>query len=140
MNQLTKLSEIGYLDHAVDASTAPALPQLTATAPVEDRARAYLHANCSGCHRPETGIAGGRIDFRFREPRTTLRLCVPATLRNVQDARIIMPGAPERSAVFLRMSDRADLQMPPLGTRVVDQPATALVEEWIRSLAPTECN
>ena len=49
----------------------------------------------------------------------------------------IAPGQPERSAVAFRMGSRAAAeQMPPLGTRRVDDQALALIRDWItRDLA-----
>ena len=42
------------------------------------------------------------------------------------------PGHPERSALVQRMGSRwAALQMPPLGTELVDEEALALVRHWI---------
>jgi hypothetical protein len=138
-DQLSTLGALGYLDRAIDSVTTPKLPELTGTAPVADRALAYLHANCSHCHRPETGIAGGRLDLRYGESAATLAACTSSPASGVDDARIVVPGAPERSAIFLRMTDRARYQMPPLATLVVDTTASAAVEEWIRSLAPNGC-
>ncbi|HEY8540210.1 MAG TPA: PQQ-dependent sugar dehydrogenase, partial [Steroidobacteraceae bacterium] len=53
-NQLTTLSAIGVLTPPVaDASAEPAMPDpMDTSAPLAERARAYLHANCSNCHRP----------------------------------------------------------------------------------------
>jgi uncharacterized repeat protein (TIGR03806 family) len=137
-NQLTTLSLIGYLDKAIDPAGAPRLPELTGTAPVEDRARAYLHANCSMCHREGSGTT--RMDFRFGQPRSKLLGCAPTNFAGIDDPNIhiLSPGAPERSAIFLRMTTRQTDQMPPLGTHQVDPVGSAVVGDWIRQL--TECS
>lgn len=132
-NQLATLSEIGFLDRPVDPLSAPRLPGLTSSAPLEDRARAYLHANCSGCHRSDAGT-GARIDLRYGLPRLAMAGCQPSTFPGVENAMILAPGEPQRSAIFLRLTSRTDYQMPPLGTHMVDELAASVVGDWIRSL------
>jgi hypothetical protein len=47
----------------------------------------------------------------------------------------IDPGHPERSALFERLASRYPaLQMPPLGTVLVDEEAVALLRKWIIEL------
>ena len=47
------------------------------------------------------------------------------------------PGHPEASALLLRMRSRHPLlQMPPLGTKLVDAEAVALLERWITEDLP----
>lgn len=136
-NQLTKLSDIGYLDKRIDPATTPKLPALTDPAPLEDRARAYLHANCSGCHREGTGNVAP-MDFRYGLPRAKIAGCTDSSFAGVDGVKIVAPGDPERSAVLLRMKNRDVYQMPPLGTHVVDTKATNVIESWIRSLTACE--
>jgi hypothetical protein len=51
------------------------------------------------------------------------------------ESRRLMPGAPERSAVLVRMRTRQPVeQMPPVATRVVDAEATRRIERWIEEL------
>jgi hypothetical protein len=52
----------------------------------------------------------------------------------------IRPGAPSSSAVVARMSSRSPIaQMPPLGTKLVDEEAVSLLERWIaEDLRPPE--
>ena len=50
----------------------------------------------------------------------------------------VEPGHPERSALLQRLSSRYPaLQMPPLGTVLVDDDAVALLKEWIAGLEAT---
>lgn len=136
-NQLTKLSEIGYLDKPVDPGPTKRLPALASSAPIEERARAYLHANCSMCHRKDART-GARMDFRFDGPRAGLEVCAPASFPGLTGGEIVAPGDPARSVLFRRISERGENQMPPLGTRVVDVKAVSVMEEWIRSLKGCE--
>ena len=47
------------------------------------------------------------------------------------DARLIVPGSPERSVLLHRMSHRDRGHMPPLATSIVDRDAVRLMREWI---------
>ena len=53
---------------------------------------------------------------------------------DIQDARLIAPGDPDRSVLLYRMSIRDRGQMPQLGTNRVDERAVELLKTWIRSL------
>jgi hypothetical protein len=55
---------------------------------------------------------------------------------DLEDARLIAPGHPERSVLFRRISHRGPNsgQMPQLATNLVDPTAVKLFEEWIRSM------
>ena len=130
---------------AIDLFDAP-LPDVTPMvaptddeAPLESRARAWLHANCGHCHRP-----GGwappdlAMDLRWETPTEATNLCAPTQYYNPWfplDDRVL-PGDPDASAVWRRLSARGLGQMPPLATYAVD-PDADVVREWIASLS--EC-
>ena len=49
----------------------------------------------------------------------------------------IKPGNPQSSAVLYRMRQRGNpAQMPPIGTKLEDGEAAALILRWIQGLAP----
>jgi putative heme-binding domain-containing protein len=104
--------------------------------PLDQRARSYLDANCSHCHR----FGGGgtaQIDLRAGIPiAKTKSVNEVPTKGNLElhDARIIVPGNPYRSVLFLRMATCGRGRMPHLASEVVDQRGLALVEEWIRAM------
>jgi hypothetical protein len=52
------------------------------------------------------------------------------------DAKLIAPGAPERSVLLHRMGARGEKtgQMPPLATTRVDAAGLELMRDWCRSL------
>ena len=134
-NQLTTFEAIGLLDHALPAQ-ADELPALVSldnhAASFSDRARSYLHANCSSCHRPG-GLGRGPADLRF-QPLQDMNICdvLPEVSDlGIPDARLLAPGAPERSVIPFRMGLLGPDAMPPVGKNVVDVDATAIVEEWI---------
>jgi hypothetical protein len=52
----------------------------------------------------------------------------------LKEARLVVPGAPERSVIFHRMAMTGLGRMPHIGSRVVDERAVGLVREWIKQL------
>ena len=88
------------------------LPELGAVARLDDSARAVLHANCSGCHRPDDDL-----DLRFE---ADVDWCAPPA-RSPQDTL--------RAAVLARVGTRGAGQMPPLATDAVDTTTLALLEQ-----------
>ncbi len=139
-NQLATLQHIGVLVDPQERSPEH-LPRLAAAGenerPIEGRARSYLHANCSGCHRPG-GPTQALMDLRFFVDKDDMNVCgVAPSLSHlgIENASLIAPGAPERSIVFQRMSRRGQHQMPPLGTSLPDTVALAVFETWIANEA-----
>lgn len=106
---------------------------------LEDRARAYLHTNCSQCHRPG-GPTTSNMDLRYATPLVNTNACdAPPGLGElgIANARLIAPGAADRSVMPARMNLRDNVNaMPPngLGTRV-DTAGVQLIRDWINSLA-----
>jgi len=147
-NQLATLAQVGILASRIAApDTLPRLADYRneGSFSLEDRARAYLHANCSMCHRKPN--AGGTAspapeDFRATLPFRDMHVCneSPRTaaaigLRmNLSRARILAPGSPADSVMYRRMVSRPSLQMPPLGTKQVDPLGAQLIESWIHAV------
>ena len=115
----------------------PALPAIDGDAPLASRARAYLHANCSHCHR-EGGRSNTSPDFHWATPETELGVCDQSpvgTDLGVAGASLLSPGDAASSLIPLRMRELGDARMPPVGSRVVDEEGAALIEAWIDGLA-----
>lgn len=136
-NQMTTFAAIGMFDR--DVGPTDSLPRFPArddaNVPTADWVRAYLHANCSHCHRPE-GPVEAVADFTASSPLRARGCDVPptgATLDTV-DGRVIAPGRPEASLLFLRMGAEFPYRMPPLATSVVDDLALSRVRAWIMEL------
>jgi hypothetical protein len=137
-NQLETLEHIGVFSAPIEHR--PAYPNPEGTEPLTERARAYLHANCSNCHRPGSNFA--EFDARFGTPFADMNLCNAVPLKGdlgVMGALRITPGDPASSVVSLRMHLRdgtveMPLQMPMIGTNVVDAEGVAVIDEWIESL------
>lgn len=118
--------------------------QIAGDEPTQE-ALGYLHANCGNCHHQDTD----------RLPQFNLNLWLdagitspalygawqsaidnPAQIFQDQhvDARIVS-GNPERSALIYRMQNRGNTaQMPPIGTKIVDEAGLQLLSDWISSL------
>ncbi len=134
-NQLVTLDAIGMFETALPPRPTP-LADPAGSAPVTDRARAYLHANCSGCHRPN-GTGRGNIDFRHSTPLQQMGVCNVAPSHGdlgVANARLVAPGQPAQSIVSVRPKRLDAYRMPPLASRMVDPAGTALIDAWISSL------
>ena len=139
-NQLTTLDHIGLFTAPLGepAAELAAYPDPFGAAPLEARARAYLHSNCAGCHRPNGGAARSNLDLRFGTPLAQTNACGIASELDdlgIPDAKLVAPGAPERSILSRRVHATDAKRMPPLGRDLVDEEGAALIDDWIRRLA-----
>jgi uncharacterized repeat protein (TIGR03806 family) len=139
-NQLRAFEHIGLFDAPLPAPPAalPAMPDARdETASIEDRARAYLAANCALCHQP-TGPAPTIVDFRWLTPTGSMNAVGEAPDAGdlgIEGAEIIKVGAPGESIALARMiSTDPTVRMPPLATSRVDEAAVELIEAWIANL------
>jgi uncharacterized repeat protein (TIGR03806 family) len=135
-NQLDTLDRVGYFAAALPAMR-PTMPTYTGgTFNATERARAYLHSNCSSCHRP--GSTGrGNMDLRFATASAMTNTCNATPSQGdlgVMGARVVLPGDPARSVLSLRMHALDANRMPPLASRVLDMQGTTLIDNWIRGL------
>ncbi len=112
------------------------LPPPDGNAPLQDRARAYLHVNCSPCHRDEGTGGRSNLDLRVSVSLEETKLCGSPRAGDLEleDAAIVAPGAPERSVLLARIEAEGGIRMPPLGRTTVDAAGAALISEWIASL------
>ena len=123
------------------ASILPAMPDPSdASADLGDRARAYLHTNCSQCHRPR-GPTPSTMNLLYDTPLLSTNACNTAPLNGdlgLPGAQLITPGNASLSLIVER-TDRRDIHgMPPLGSTVIDDDGVALLTTWINGL--TNCN
>lgn len=128
-------------------------PRIEGSTPVARAALGYLHGNCGMCH---TGVGemaslrfvlqhslGGKVEGQ--PPALGTSLAQPSLFRTSMLPQIsarIAPGQPDASMLIARMDSRHPvLQMPPLGSRLVDLDAVALLRRWIaedtRHVPPT---
>lgn len=138
-NELATLSHIAVLTPSIaDATMQPAMPDPSDTnAALDNRARAYLHTNCSQCHRP-SGPTSSTMDLRYMTALASTNACNVAPqagdLGIGSNARLIAPGSATNSVIVNRMNRRDGSGMPPLGSNQVDTNGVALLTQWIDSL------
>jgi mono/diheme cytochrome c family protein len=144
-NQITTLDAINTLTPAIagDPATLPAFPDPAgASGTLAERARSYLHTNCSQCHRPG-GPTPVNLDLRYTTALNATNACGLAPqagdLGLGAAARIIAPGSATNSVLVARVNRRNDPnQMPPIGSNLIDTTGVALLTQWINGLA--NCN
>jgi putative heme-binding domain-containing protein len=108
-------------------------------ADTESHVRSYLHVHCSHCHRFNGGGAGS-FELLFERSLAELQVLDAAPRQGTLDvpgARIIAPGRPELSLLYLRMAKFGRGRMPHLGSELVDEQALGWMERWIRNLPAT---
>ena len=102
----------------------------------------YLHGNCGNCHNdrftnrhPIALRLQLRSGDRVPEGTAAYGTIFGQAFHNLDGVRqIVVRGRPEASQLWTRMAARGDVQMPPLGTEVVDAAGTRLIGDWIRGL------
>jgi uncharacterized repeat protein (TIGR03806 family) len=136
-DQLRTLDHIGVFDAPLPATITQIMADPSDTGqPLAERARAYLHTNCAGCHRPG-GPTTSSMDLLVTTAFGSTNTCnvVPATTDlGIANARLIAPGDAARSVLIARMSRRDVDGMPPLGSNVVDATGAALLQSWVNGL------
>ena len=142
-NQLLTLDSIGMFSPslATPPDMLPSMPDPFGSGGTQaERARAYLHTNCSQCHRPNGGTPTD-LDLRYTTTLAGTNGCdrIPqAGDLGLANARIIAPGAADRSVLVARANRRDALAMPPLASTVVDAAGVDLLARWVNSLS--SCN
>ena len=118
--------------------------------PTAQLALGYLHANCGHCHNPLSPFSWDTVTDQLSfwlETASISTVTEPSTFQSVgfrtQTATAGLPpwriaaGNADDSSVVYRMATRdPDLQMPQLGTEVVDTAGLAAVTAWVESLQP----
>ena len=137
-NELRAWNHLGlfapaFTDEAVHAFPALAAADNTARS-LPDRARSYLDANCSQCHRPGGTVAN--FDARYDTPLADQALVDGPVLidQGIDRPRIIAPHDIWRSIAYMRIDTDGDIKMPPLARETIDRRGVALLREWIDSL------
>ena len=136
-NQLVTLSHLGVLDQTISDQDVSGFLSLASkndpTASLETRARSYLDVNCSYCHQPATGNRAS-IDARFTTPLENQNFVNASPLDDleIEGAKIIVPGIPEKSVIYHRVGTAGtSIAMPPLAKNKVDQAGFELLTDWI---------
>ena len=137
-NQLRTWNHIGLFEPPLEESALTACPKLAksddTSCTLEHRARSYLDANCSNCHRPNGTVAS--FDARYDAPLAEQNLIKGPVLidEGIDNASIIAPNDIWRSIALVRMRTLEGFKMPPLAHQVTDTNGIALIEQWVHSL------
>ena len=139
INQLQRLTTIGYLTGAPTRTAPHDANWLDSSAPLGERARAYLDINCGHCHNANgpARTSGLWLDSKTLDPRL-IGACKPpvAAGRGTGNRPFdIVPGAPERSIIAYRLAstDPGEM-MPELGRSLQQTEGVKLITSWITSL------
>lgn len=145
MNQLMKWTEKGFLEPTYPSEIETVVDWENDTAPLRDRVRAYLDANCSHCHKASAHCSYRNIRYDFESTITdeNMGICVPfdEPLPGQPPMEyIIAAGSPSKSMLIYRMlSEDENVQMPLIGKSVVHEEGIQLLANFINSLEET-CN
>ena len=137
-NELRAWNHIGLFDSHFNEAALPAYPKLAksddTSRSLEERARSYLDANCSHCHRPNGTVAS--FDARYDTPLAEQNLIKGSVLidEGMDNASIITPNDIWRSIALVRMRTLEGFKMPPLAHQVLDRKGIELIEQWVQTL------
>lgn len=131
-DQLRAMAHAGVFDDGASPSRRelPRPPDPSYT--LEERARAYLHANCSHCHNPDSFEAGTSTSFLYDSPMEAGgNIC-----------NRIEPGDADASWLFDKDRTRfpdtpafGGAPMPPIASTLPDEEQLAITRAWIESMA-----
>jgi hypothetical protein len=148
---LPALVRLGLL-RGLPAALLAAPPRIAAADARERAALGYLHGNCAHCHNDDgnpapvalrlaqsvADPAGGLKRVRDSLIGAASRYQPTVVDADDDDWPVVQPGRPSHSVLTVRLRSRQpQAQMPPLGTRIADEAALALVERWINGPQPT---
>jgi uncharacterized repeat protein (TIGR03806 family) len=137
-NELRAWNHVGMFAPKIDEAELANIPALAAAddaaRSLQDRARSYLDANCSQCHRPGGTVA--YFDARYDTPLEKQELIDGPVLidQGIDRPRIISPHDIWRSIAFMRVNTVDDIKMPPVARETIDRRGVKLLEDWITSL------
>jgi uncharacterized repeat protein (TIGR03806 family) len=139
-NQLARWTRLGLLEGAPAPERAPVTAVWDdASAPLGERAKAYLDANCGHCHNPK-GIAnnsGLYLDSETTDPvaRGIGKRPVAAGRGAANLEFDIVPGKPDASILVHRMeSTDPGVMMPEVGRALVHAEGVDLTRAYIAAM------
>jgi uncharacterized repeat protein (TIGR03806 family) len=138
-NQLRKLEELGMFTNALP-NPPQELPRLVnyrdESQSLDDRARSYLHSNCAHCHMK---WGGGNAEFQLLSTMPLDELGIVNTrpgqgFFNLPDPKVLVPGDPDRSMIYHRITKLGLGRMPHVASNVIDERAVKMLRDWIAQL------
>ena len=139
MNQLSKLTELGYLSGMPNTAPKAAIWNDKSFS-LNDRARAYLEINCAHCHNPVGPADTSGLHLNpDNESQPHLGICKNAVAAGSGTGGRkydITPGEPDNSIFLYRMETRdPSAMMPELGRSLVHDEGVKLIAYWISDMA-----
>jgi len=127
-------------------------PRIESPSPESRAALGYLHGNCGHCHNDNGSPAP--VDLVLAQSAATNAMSYESMVGSLMgkasryrtrgmpaNAPLIDAGRPDTSVLIARMRSRDPLmQMPPLGTQLIDTESLKLIEHWIRNSPEKEMN
>lgn len=139
IHQLQHWHDQGILENMPPLSEVPigVVWDDASTGTLDDRARAYLDANCAHCHSKDgpANTSGLFLDVFEKDPNHLgVNKSPVAAGRGAGNLNFdIVPGQPEKSILVFRMrTNDLDIAMPEIGREQVHKEGLELIEEWIR--------
>jgi hypothetical protein len=139
-NQLRDWNERGWFKSPLKKKALAALRNLhrvdDESASGIERIRSYLDVNCAACHKPG-GASRGYFDARIETPfenQLILSDQLMAGDLGVAGAKLVTPGEPAKSVLYMRLARKDGFRMPPGSINNEDPPILPLLEQWIREL------
>ena len=141
INQLDYFKQTGILSQFSTAAEHESMPVWNdiLTASVEDRAKAYLDANCAHCHSAQGSAknSGLYLNYHQKDQRKRGIFKPPiAAGKGSGDFKFdIVPGHPEESIFIYRVgSNDPAIRMPEIGRSIVHKEGLALLNQYIKEL------
>ena len=104
----------------------------------------YLHGNCGHCHN-DRSVWVHSMNTKLRLRTTDMTPELTDTYKTTINVKMfhhmppnidygVVPGAPERSQLWVRMGLRDEWEMPEVCSKVPDAAGLATLHDWIASL------
>jgi glucose/arabinose dehydrogenase len=139
-NPLHQFARLHLLEGLPAETELLALPRLAhwsnTSASLELRVRGYLDVHCAMCHQPG-GASRGLFDARFATPLAQAGILngdLAAGDLGTPGAKVVVPGAPDKSILLRRLKDTGFFRMPPVQYHNEPSPIIPVLEAWIRQL------
>ena len=142
LNQLDYFKKENKILEFTKAENYPSMPVWNDehTGSLEERARAYLDANCAHCHSSQGSAKNSGLSLNYHEKDRRKRGVYKPPIaagKGSGDLKYgIVPGKPEESILIYRVSSNDPaIRMPELGRSVVHKEGLALLQAYIQELA-----
>ena len=134
--QLVRLAERDIFKNPLPSEQTSIADPYDSQYDIDDRARSYLHVNCTHCHTRGgggTAVFQTRIEFSLDETKLVNGVPTQGDM-GILDPFLIAPGDPHRSVLYHRLAKLGPGHMPQFGSNAVDERGLNLISSWITDL------